>query len=112
MSFSESSGIPAHEGERSPEFTRLGRYEVLFEMGAGGMASVHVARMRGEAGFERLFAIKRMLPSLAHEEEFVRMFLDEARLAASISSPHVVTTYELGRDEEGSPCIVMDLVIG
>jgi serine/threonine protein kinase len=91
---------------------RFGRYEALFRVAQGGMAEVFAARIRGEAGFERLVAVKRMLPHLAGDERFVNMFLDEARLAAPLASPHVVSTLDLGRDEEGSPYIVLELVVG
>ena len=91
---------------------RFGRYEALFRVAQGGMAEVFAARIRGEAGFERLVAVKRMLPHLAGDERFVNMFLDEARLAAPLSSPHVVATLDLGRDDEGSPYIVLELVVG
>ena len=90
----------------------LGRYEVLFRLAAGGMAEVFVARQRGEGGFERAVAIKRMLAHLADDDRFVAMFLDEARLAAYISSPNVVSTLDVDLDENGAPFIVMDLVIG
>jgi serine/threonine protein kinase len=92
--------------------TDLGRYEVLFRLASGGMAEVFVARQRGEGGFERVVAIKRMLAHIADDDRFVAMFLDEARLAAYISSPHVVQTLDVDVDDQGSPFIVMDLVIG
>jgi serine/threonine-protein kinase len=90
----------------------LDRYELLFRFAAGGMAEVFVARQRGEGGFLRPVAIKRMLPALAEEPKFVEMFLDEARLAAHVTSPYVVSTLDCGKDEEGSPYIVMELVVG
>ncbi|MBX7194657.1 MAG: serine/threonine protein kinase, partial [Sandaracinaceae bacterium] len=90
----------------------LDRYELLFRFAAGGMAEVFVARQRGEGGFLRPVAIKRMLPALAEEPKFVEMFLDEARLAAHVQSPYVVSTLDCGKDEEGSPYIVMELVVG
>ena len=94
------------------ERQRLGRYETLFRLAAGGMAEVHVARMVGEGGFEKLVAIKRMLPSLAADERFVGMFLDEGRVAANISSPNVVATLDLGRADDDSLYLVMELVVG
>ena len=90
----------------------MGRYEVLFRIAAGGMAEVYAARATGEAGFQKLVAVKRMLPTLADDEEFVIMFLDEARVAANISSPNVVQTLDLGRDSEGALYIAMELVVG
>ncbi|MBX7197379.1 MAG: protein kinase, partial [Sandaracinaceae bacterium] len=98
---------------REPGSTlRFGRYEVLFRIAAGGMAEVYAARMVGEGGFEKPVALKRMLPTLAEDERFVQMFLDEGRLAAHISSPHVVQTLDLGRAEDESLYLVMELVVG
>ncbi len=91
---------------------RFGRYEALFKIAAGGMAEVFAARIRGEAGFEKLVAVKRMLPHLAEDAQFVDMFLDEARVAVHVSSPHVVQTLDLGRAEDGALYIVMELVVG
>jgi serine/threonine-protein kinase len=76
------------------------------------MAEVYAGRVRGEAGFEKLVAVKRMLPALADDDAFVAMFLDEARLAANINSPHCVHTLDLGRAADGSLFIVMELVVG
>jgi serine/threonine protein kinase len=98
--------VGASEGER------FGRYEVLFPLAAGGMAEVYVARARGEAGFQKLVAVKRMRPALADDARFVTMFLDEGRVAANIQSPHVVATHDLGRASDRSLYLVMDLVRG
>src|SRR5262249_11675307 len=89
-----------------------GRYELLFRLAVGGMAEVFVARLRGEGGFQKLVALKRMLRHLARDDAFVRMFLDEGSLAAEISSPHVVPTLDLGRATDGGLYLVMDLVVG
>ncbi|MCA9580214.1 MAG: serine/threonine protein kinase [Myxococcales bacterium] len=91
---------------------RFGRYEALLRIGRGGMAEVYAGRVRGEAGFQKLVAVKRMLPHLADDEKFASMFLDEARLAANISSPHVVSTLDLGRSEDGALYLVMELIVG
>ncbi|HEX4512005.1 MAG TPA: protein kinase, partial [Polyangiaceae bacterium] len=79
--------------------TRLGRYELLLAIAKGGMARVWAARQHGQRGFSKTVAIKTILPHLAEEAEFERMFLDEARLAAQIHHPNVCEIYELG--EEG-----------
>lgn len=89
-----------------------GRYETLFRIAAGGMAEVYAARVRGEAGFQKLVALKRMLPHLTDDDRFVTMFMDEGRLAANISSPNVVSTLDLGRADDGSLYLVMELVLG
>lgn len=104
--------VMAQPASLPPAVSDLGRYEILFRLAAGGMAEVFVARQRGEGGFERPVAIKRMLAHLADDERFVAMFLDEAKLAACIGSPHVVQTLDVGLDDQGSPFIVMDLIIG
>ena len=90
----------------------FGRYETLFRIAAGGMAEVYAARVRGEAGFQKLVALKRMLPHLTDDERFVTMFMDEGKLAANISSPNVVSTLDLGRADDGSLYLVMELVVG
>jgi serine/threonine-protein kinase len=90
----------------------FGRYEPLFRVAAGGMAEVYAARIQGEAGFQKLVAVKRMLPHLASDAGFVDMFLNEAKLAAYVASPHVVQTLDLGRGSDGSLYIVMELVVG
>src|SRR4029079_11223933 len=79
--------------------TRLGRYELLLPIAKGGMARVWAARQHGQRGFTKLVAIKTILPNLAREPEFERMFLDEARIASLVHQPNVCEIYELG--EEG-----------
>jgi len=96
----------------SAEGGTLGRYRLLFRIAAGGMAEVYVGAQRGERGFRKLVAIKRMLPHLGTDEHFVQMFLDEARIAADIASPYVVPTLDLGVDENDAPFLVMELVVG
>ena len=91
---------------------RLGRYEVLARLASGGMAGVYVARALGVAGFERLFAIKVLHPHLAHEEEFISMFLDEARLAARIRHPNVVPTTDISDTQDAGYYLVMDYIEG
>ncbi|MBX7192836.1 MAG: protein kinase [Sandaracinaceae bacterium] len=94
------------------ELPSFGRYEPVFRIAAGGMAEVYGARVLGDAGFTRWVAIKRILPELADDPKLVEMFLDEARLSSYVQSPHVVPTHDLGRASDGSPFLVMDLVVG
>ncbi|MGE0791338.1 MAG: protein kinase [Sandaracinaceae bacterium] len=91
---------------------RFGRYEVLFPIATGGMAEVYAARALGEAGFQKLVALKRMRPELTENVRFTTMFLDEGRMAANITSPNVVSTLDLGRAEDNSLYLVMELVTG
>ncbi len=88
---------------------RMGRYETLRKIAAGGMATVYVGRAMGPAGFERLVAVKVMHEHIAEDPEFSAMFLDEARLAARIRHPNVVPTLDVAEDGH---YIVMDLVEG
>lgn len=77
----------------------LGRYRVVDELGIGGMASVHLARMDGPGGFQKWVAIKRIHPHLVEDDQFVDMFLDEARIAAGINHANVAQVFDLGKDD-------------
>jgi serine/threonine-protein kinase len=74
----------------------LGRYELLLPIAKGGMASVWAARLRGTRGFQKMVAIKTMLPGLVDDPHFERMFLDEASLASQVRHPHVIEIMDLG----------------
>jgi hypothetical protein len=74
-----------------------GPFEVLERLGVGGMATVHRAIERGIAGFVREVALKRLLPHLAEEEQFVRAFVREAKIASLLQHGNIVQLYELGR---------------
>lgn len=89
----------------------IGRYEIVQRLGHGGMATVYLCRATGSAGFEKLVAIKVIHPHLAAEPEFVEMFLEEARIAAKIQSPHVAGILDLGEDE-GLYYMVMEYIDG
>jgi serine/threonine-protein kinase len=93
-----------------PERDTIGRYELLLELGRGGMAVLYLACMRA-FGVTRLFAIKRILPHLAADPVFVEMFLAESRIAARLSHPNVCTVFELGRDR-GEMFLVMEYIDG
>src|SRR3954471_11114593 len=74
----------------------IGKYEVLQRLAAGGMAEIFLARMVGVLGFDKLVVIKRILPHLAQRNDFIQMFLDEARIATTLSHANVVQTHEVG----------------
>lgn len=76
----------------------IGRYEVAGRLASGGMAEILLCRLIGPSGFERPVVIKRILPHLAEHQNFVSMFLDEARLAAQIRHQNVVQVHELGQE--------------
>jgi len=90
---------------------RLDRYELLCAVAEGGMGTVWLARLGGKHGFERLVAIKTILPSYAWDPKFRRMFLDEARIAATIVHPNVAQILDLG-EERGILYFVMEWVDG
>ncbi len=75
----------------------FGRYQLLEKIGAGGMAEVFKARMKGEQGFEKIVAIKRIVPHMATNAEFVTMFVDEAKLAAQLNHNNITHIYDLGK---------------
>src|SRR5579862_3439225 len=85
--------------------TMLGKFEVLRKIATGGMAEIYLARLRGQAGFEKLVVIKRILPMVANAQ-LVRMFLDEARLVAMFQHPNIADVYEVG-EAEGAPFFAM-----
>lgn len=72
----------------------FGKYLLLRKIASGGMGQVFLALERG-AGFERLVVIKLILPHLAEDEEFLSMFLDEARLVARLAHPNLITILDL-----------------
>ncbi|HWO18649.1 MAG TPA: serine/threonine-protein kinase [Kofleriaceae bacterium] len=89
----------------------IGRWEVVRRLGSGGMADVYLAHAKGEAGFEKLVAIKVMHSHLARNQRAVEHFLDEAKLAARIHHPNVVGIQDLGKIGNDY-VIVMDFVEG
>ena len=90
---------------------RLDRYELICPITKGGMAQVWVARLHGKHGFEKLVALKTILPEFADDARFQAMFLDEARIACAIEHPNVAQTLDLG-EETGVLYIAMEWVDG
>lgn len=88
-----------------------GRYTLLRKLASGGMAEVFLARQGGLEGFEKLVVVKRILPGFAQNEEFRKMFLDEARLAADLRHPNVVNIFDVGQDQ-GTYFIAMEYLHG
>jgi serine/threonine protein kinase len=75
----------------------FGPYVVHERLGVGGMATVHRAKERGIEGFERIVALKRLLPHLAEDASFVKSFVREAKFASMLQHANIVQLYELGR---------------
>jgi TonB family protein len=94
-----------------PGGTPFGQYELIEPIATGGMAEVYRARMRGVEGFQKIVAIKRILPHLTDNDEFVTMFIDEAKLAAQLQHPNIIHIYDLGKIER-SYYIAMEYIDG
>src|SRR5262245_46506230 len=99
---------PIRASPLEPGF-RLDRYELLCVLAQGGMATGWLARMQGKHGFEKLVAVKTILPSFSEESQFRRMFLDEARIASMVDHPNVAHILDLG-EQHGVLYLVMELV--
>jgi serine/threonine protein kinase len=89
----------------------IGRYVLYGAIASGGMATVHFGRLMGPAGFARPVAIKRLHAQFARDPEFVKMFFDEARLAARIAHPNVVATLDVVAPDD-EVFLVMEYVRG
>jgi len=76
--------------------TPFGKYTLLEKIGMGGMAELFLAKQEGMEGFEKILAIKRILPHLTQDSEFVNMFINEAKLAALLTHQNIVQIYDLG----------------
>jgi len=101
-----ASGITSSSSARP-----IGRYLLFGEIASGGMATVHLGRLSGPAGFSRTVAVKRLHPQYAKDADFRSMFLDEARLAARIRHPNVVPTLDIV-ETDGEIFLVMEYVQG
>src|SRR6201999_3529851 len=91
--------------------TRLGKYEILTPLASGGMARIYIARSTGIGAFQRHVVLKMILPERAHDHTAVQMFLDEARLAASLNHQNVAQVFEVGQDA-GIHFLAMEYVHG
>ena len=91
--------------------TEFGRYRLVKRLAVGGMAEIWLARQAGPGGFEKHLVIKRILSHLSADEDFVRMFLDEARLAAHLTHPNIAQTTDFG-ELDGTYYLAMELVRG
>ena len=100
------AAVPAEDS-----MEEFGNYYLLEKVAVGGMAELFKARQRGVHDFEKIVAIKRILPHLSDNDEFVRMFIDEAKLAAQLTHPNIVQIFDLGK-AMGFYYIAMEFVDG
>jgi serine/threonine protein kinase len=95
----------------SDESSDYGRYVLLERVATGGMAEVFRAKRRGVEGFEKVVAVKRILPHLSSNKDFLDMFVDEAKIVASLSHPNIAQIFDLGKIDD-SYYIAMEFVEG
>jgi serine/threonine protein kinase len=105
-----SSLAPGTAAERGPGLV-FGPYRLIEKVATGGMAEIFRAARRGVEGFEKTVAVKRILPHLSDNRDFVTMFVDEAKTVAQLTHPNIVSIYDLGRIH-GSYYIAMEYVHG
>lgn len=89
----------------------LGPYELLQRIATGGMAEVYLARRAGPFGFQKFVAVKRILPQLTSDPDFVSMFIDEARVCARLGHPNIVQVFDFG-EHDGELYMAMEYVDG
>jgi len=99
------------EDEEPTDGTKFGQYVLLEKIATGGMAEVWKARMRGVEGFQKIVAIKKILPHLSDNQDFIEMFVDEAKLAAQLNHNNIIHIYDLGKIQS-SYYIAMEYIDG
>jgi TonB family protein len=102
---------PAGPESLAPSGSEFGQYVIEEHIATGGMADVYKARMMGMEGFQKTVAIKRILGNLTDSDEFVRMFIDEAKLAAQLNHNNIIHIYDLGKVDR-SHYIAMEYIEG
>ena len=110
-----AGGAPAAPSPVAPATSdaleEYGNYFLLEKIAVGGMAELFKAQQRGVQGFQKIVAIKRILPHFSDNEDFVTMFIDEAKLAAQLTHPNIVQIFDLGK-AGSSYYIAMEYVNG
>src|SRR6185503_11321964 len=115
-----ASSSPKEEGSATTHGTvgsvealreRFGKYHVLEKIAQGGMAEVYKVKTIGIAGFEKVQALKRILPSSAREARFIRSFIDEARIAVELTHRNIVQVFDFGK-ADGELFMAMELIEG
>jgi eukaryotic-like serine/threonine-protein kinase len=92
-----SATISSGSRVNSSTTSQFGKYVLQRKLAEGGMAEVFLAKQTGMEGFEKLVVVKRILPQLCSDDSFVKMFLNEARVAARLYHPNVVQIFDLGK---------------
>lgn len=103
--------MDSNERISRPPPPTLGPYELVERIATGGMAEVYLARREGPFGFQKTVALKRILPQLTCDTDFVSMFIDEARVCARLTHPNIVQVFDFG-EHEGELYMAMEYVEG
>lgn len=101
----------APSGGQTSAGQSIGKYRILRDVGIGGMAQVFLARREGPEGFAKPYVIKRILPQYAQDEQFAKMFVIEAKVAALLDHPNIVHVFDF-EIEDGNYYLVMEYVAG
>jgi TonB family protein len=99
------------EPDEPTDGVKFGQYVLIEKIATGGMAEVWKARMRGVEGFQKIVAIKKILPHLSDNQDFIEMFVDEAKLAAQLNHNNIIHIYDLGKIQS-SYYIAMEYIDG
>lgn len=102
--------VPGAEVELDSE-SRFGKYKLIEKIAVGGMAEMWKAKQVGPEGFEKVVALKRILPSLSENDDFITMFIDEGKVAAQLTHPNIAQIYELG-ETMGGYYLAMEYIAG
>ncbi|WP_223633835.1 serine/threonine-protein kinase [Corallococcus sp. EGB] len=98
-------------GEDPDRGRRIGKYEILTRLSMGGMAELFLAYTSGPGGFRKFVAVKQILPDIKKDDQFVKMFLDEARITAAFSHANIGQVFDLG-EEDGELYLAMEFLPG
>src|SRR5438270_13272010 len=90
--------MPSQPQNAQPRF--LGRYELMFMLGQGGMGEVHLARLTGAAGFEKLCIVKTILPQMMTDPQFVDRFHHEAKVLTHLTHSNIAQVYDMGEVDQ------------
>ncbi|MEZ4270005.1 MAG: protein kinase [Myxococcota bacterium] len=92
LPFVDQQGSPIHQGRR------LGKYLLINQIASGGMGQIYYGKIAGIEGFEREVAIKKMLPHMSEDPNFIEMLINEAKLTVLLNHPNIVQVYDLAKD--------------
>ncbi len=104
-----NDGVPM--GEELYRGLKIGKYEILTQLSSGGMSELFLGFTAGPGGFRKYVVVKRILPGSEDNDQFVKMFLDEARITAALNHPNIGQVFDLGEDGAGL-YLAMEFIAG